>query len=77
MASSLAMRDLMRQMRDEGRCILLASHLMQEVAALCDRIVVIGEGCVLADGTLDDLRAQTGKHDIEEAFMSATGTTRD
>ncbi len=75
-ASSLAMRDLMRQMRDEGRCILFASHLMQEVAALCDRIVVIGEGRVLADGTLDDLRAKTGKHDIEEAFMSVTGTTR-
>ncbi len=76
-ASSLGMRDLMRRMRDEGRCILLASHLMKEVAALCDRIVVIGEGRVLADGTLDALRAQTGKHDIEEAFMSATGTTRD
>ncbi len=76
-ASSLDMRDLMRRMRDEGRCILLASHLMQEVAALCDRIIVIGEGRVLADGTLDALRAQTGKHDIEEAFMSATGTTRD
>ncbi len=76
-ASSLGMRDLMRRMRDEGRCILFASHLMQEVAALCDRIVVIGEGRVLADGTLDALRAQTGKHDIEEAFMSATGTTRD
>ena len=75
-ASSLGMRDLMRRMRDEGRCILFASHLMQEVAALCDRIVVIGEGRVLADGTLDDLRAQTGKHDIEEAFMSVTGTTR-
>ena len=76
-ASSLGMRDLMRRMRDEGRCILFASHLMQEVAALCDRIVVIGEGRVLADGTLDALRAQTGKHDLEEAFMSATGTTRD
>ena len=76
-ASSLDLRDLMRRMRDEGRCILLASHLMQEVAALCDRIIVIGEGRVLADGTLDALRAQTGKHDIEEAFMSATGTTRD
>ncbi len=76
-ASSLGMRDLMRRMRDEGRCILLASHLMQEVAALCDRIIVIGEGRVLANGTLDALRAQTGKHDIEEAFMSATGTTRD
>ena len=75
-ASSLGMRDLIRRMRDEGRCILLASHLMQEVAALCDRIIVIGEGRVLADGTLDALRAQTGKQDIEEAFMSATGTTR-
>ena len=76
-ASSLGMRDLMRRMRDEGRCVLLASHLVQEVAALCDRIVVIGEGRVLADGTLEALRAQTGKHDVEEAFMSATGTTRD
>ena len=73
-ASSRAMRDLMRRIRDEGRCILFASHLMQEVAALCDKIVVIGNGRVLANGTPDELRRQTGKDDIEEAFMTATGT---
>ncbi|MEE8204295.1 MAG: ATP-binding cassette domain-containing protein, partial [Alphaproteobacteria bacterium] len=49
-ASSRAMRALIRRIRGEGRCVLFSSHLMQEVAALCDRIIVIGNGLVLANG---------------------------
>ena len=71
-ASSRAMRALIRRIRDEGRCILFSSHIMQEVAALCDKIIVIGKGRVLANGTPAELRRATGKADLEEAFMTAT-----
>ena len=67
-----SMRELIRRIRDEGRCVLFSSHLMQEVAALCDKIVVIGRGLVLAEGTLGQFRHATGKSDLEEAFLVAT-----
>ena len=73
-ASARATRALIRRIRDEGRCVLFTSHIMQEVGALCDKLVVIGDGLVRANGTPDELRRATGKADLEEAFMSATGT---
>ena len=71
--STRAMRGLIRGLRDEGCCVLFSSHVMQEVSALCDRIVVIAHGTVVADGTPDELRAQTGKADLEDAFVSLAG----
>ncbi|HQW64626.1 MAG TPA: ATP-binding cassette domain-containing protein, partial [Pseudomonadota bacterium] len=56
-----AMRGFLRRLREEGRCVLFSSHIMQEVAALCDRIVVIAKGRVVAQGSADELRAQTGE----------------
>jgi sodium transport system ATP-binding protein len=47
---------------------------MQEVAALCDRIVVVAHGRVVADGTPDELRARTGKDSLEEAFVATIGS---
>ncbi len=76
-ASSRAMRALIRRIRGEGRCVLFSSHLMQEVAALCDRIIVIGNGLVLANGTPDEIRRTTGETDLEEAFLTATGTRQE
>ena len=73
-ATSRAVRDLVRGMRDEGRCILLTSHIMQEIAALCDRIVVIAHGRVVADESPDALRAQTGEANLEDAFVKLIGT---
>ena len=69
-----AMRGFLRQLRDEGRCVIFSSHIMQEVAALCDRIVIIAKGRVVASGTADELRAQTGEANLEDAFVKAIGS---
>jgi sodium transport system ATP-binding protein len=72
--STRAMRTFVRRLRDEGRCVLFSSHVMQEVAALCDEIVVVGGGRVVAEGSPDALRAATGEADLEEAFVAALGS---
>ena len=69
-----AMRTFMRKLRDEGKCVLFSSHIMQEVAALCDRIVVIARGRVAADASPDELRAQTGEDNLEDAFVKIIGS---
>lgn len=69
-----ALRDFMRNLRAEGRCVLFSSHIMQEVGALCDRIVVIARGRVVADATPDELREQTGEANLEEAFVKLIGS---
>ncbi|HHW4678416.1 MAG TPA: ABC transporter ATP-binding protein [Xylella sp.] len=68
------LRDFLRQLRAEGRCIVFSSHIMQEVAALCDHIVVIAKGTVVAAGSGDELRAQTGRDNLEDAFVDAVGS---
>jgi len=70
--TSRAVRDLVRRFRAEGRCILLSSHIMQEVAALADRIVIVAQGRVALEGTREELRRATGLSDLEEIFMAAT-----
>ncbi|MDJ0653789.1 MAG: ATP-binding cassette domain-containing protein [Xanthomonadales bacterium] len=69
-----ALRDLIRKLRDHGKCVLFSSHVMQEVAALCDRIVIIARGRVVAQGSPDALRSQTGKDNLEDAFVAAIGS---
>ncbi|RDS83233.1 ATP-binding cassette domain-containing protein [Dyella psychrodurans] len=69
-----SLRQFMRRLKGEGRCVLFSSHIMQEVAALCDRIVVIAHGRVVADETPDALRAQTGQLNLEDAFVKIIGS---
>ena len=69
-----AMREFLKRLKGEGRCVLFSSHIMQEVAALCDRIVVIAKGKVIADESPDALRAQTGEANLEDAFVKLIGT---
>ena len=69
-----AMRDFLRRLRDQGRCVLFSSHIMQEVGALCDRIVVIAHGRVVADETPERLLTQTGEATLEDAFVHVIGS---
>jgi sodium transport system ATP-binding protein len=69
-----AMRGFLQQLKNEERCVIFSSHIMQEVAALCDRIVIIAKGRVVASGTADELRAQTGESNLEDAFVKAIGS---
>ncbi|WP_334130999.1 ATP-binding cassette domain-containing protein [Silanimonas lenta] len=68
------LREFLLQLRREGRCVILSSHIMQEVGALCDHIVVIARGRVAAQGSPDELRAQTGEANLEDAFVKAIGS---
>ncbi len=69
-----ALREQLRQLRSEGKCLLFSSHVMQEVAALCDRIVILGAGRVVAQGTAAELMAQASAATLEDAFVALLGT---
>lgn len=71
--STRAMREFIRRLRDEGKCILFSSHIMQEVTALCDRIVIINGGQVVASGTHTEILATSGASNLEDAFVAAIG----
>ena len=67
------LRGLLQRLRQAGHCVLFSSHVMQEVAALCDEVVVIAHGKVVASGTLEAIRSRTGHADLEEAFVELVG----
>ncbi len=73
--STRAMRELIRRLRDQGQCVLFSSHIMQEVSALCDEIVIIAQGKVVADGSPDELRQSAGIDDLEDLFVSLVETS--
>ncbi|HEY6124406.1 MAG TPA: ATP-binding cassette domain-containing protein [Steroidobacteraceae bacterium] len=64
------LRKLLGQLRDAGHCVLFSSHVMQEVEQLCDEVVVINGGQVVAAGTLADIRARAANSHLEDAFVS-------
>ena len=71
--STRAVREIIRRLKSEGHTVLFSSHVMQEVSALCDTIVVIARGKIVASGSPDDLRAQTGHQNLEDAFVALSG----
>jgi sodium transport system ATP-binding protein len=71
--STRSLRDFLRGLRDDGRCVLFSTHIMQEVAALCDHVVVVARGRVVAEGSPDALRERTGEASLEEAFIKLIG----
>ncbi len=66
-----SLRHLILKLKDAGRCILFSSHVMQEVAALCDDICIIANGQVAIDDSVDGIRERTGCDDLEDAFVAA------
>ncbi|MGB5347498.1 MAG: ATP-binding cassette domain-containing protein [Woeseia sp.] len=70
-----SLRELIRKLKNQGRCVLFSSHVMQEVAALCDEIVIIANGRVAMQDTPDGIRKRTKMDDLEEAFVMAITQT--
>ncbi|MDA0706412.1 MAG: ATP-binding cassette domain-containing protein [Proteobacteria bacterium] len=66
-----SLRELILKLRDAGRCVLFSSHVMQEVAVLCDDICIIAHGKVAIDESVDGIRERTGCDDLEDAFVAA------
>ena len=64
---------MIRRLRDAGKCVVFSSHVMQEVSALCDNIVIIAKGSVVAQGTATQLLEQSGKVNLEDAFVDLAG----
>jgi len=71
--STRAVREIIRRLKGEGHTVLFSSHVMQEVSALCDTIVVIARGKIVGAGSPDDLRQQTGHQNLEDAFVALSG----
>jgi sodium transport system ATP-binding protein len=71
--STRAVRRLIRQLREDGHCVLFSSHVMQEVSTLCDQIVIMAGGAIAAQGAPDELLQQTGHRNLEDAFVVLTG----
>ncbi len=68
-----ALRELILGLRNAGHCVLFSSHVMQEVAALCDEIVIVDHGRVAGSGTPAELQARFGGATLEEAFVAVLG----
>ncbi|ABM01779.1 ATP-binding cassette domain-containing protein [Shewanella amazonensis] len=72
--STRVLRGMLSDLRAQGHCVLFSSHVMQEVAALCDRVIVMARGEVVAVGSPAELCEQTGHASLEEAFIQLIGT---
>ena len=72
--STRALREYILGLKAGGHSIVLSTHIMQEVAALCDRIVIIANGEVAADGTADELLARSACDSLEDAFVQLIGS---
>jgi sodium transport system ATP-binding protein len=68
-----SLREVIRRLRDAGKCVLFSSHVMQEVSALCDEIVIVARGAVVASGRAGELLAASGRDNLEDAFVHLAG----
>ncbi len=66
------LREIIRQLAADGHCIVFSSHIMQEVAALCDHIAIISDGLIAMQDSLSGILERTGEQDLEDAFVAAT-----
>jgi sodium transport system ATP-binding protein len=75
--STRALREVLRSLRDAGKCILMSSHIMQEISALADQIVVMAGGATIATGNSEELIALSHTSNLEDAFVALTQHTSD
>lgn len=72
--STRSMRSFIKALKDKGVCVLFSSHIMQEVAALCDQILIMSEGKIVERGSKESLLAKTRSHSLEDAFVRIIGS---
>lgn len=69
-----SLRDLLKRLRDAGTCIVFSSHVLEEVRALCDKVVILSGGRIVAEGSASELCGQADAASLEEAFVTLTST---
>jgi sodium transport system ATP-binding protein len=72
--STRALRRYILGLKAAGHSVVLSTHIMQEVAALCDRIIIIAKGEIAANGTAEELMQQSDCHTLEDAFVRLIGS---
>jgi sodium transport system ATP-binding protein len=72
--STRALRSALTALRKDGCCVIMATHVMQEVTHLCDDVIVIAKGHTVAQGSPEELCRRTGIANLEDAFVSLVGT---
>lgn len=72
--STRALRQYILSLKEAGHSVILSTHIMQEVVALCDRIVIIAKGRIAADGSAEELMQQSGCNSLEDAFVNLIGS---
>lgn len=72
--STRILREQLRKLKEQGHCILFSSHVMQEVAALCDRVIIVAKGKIIAEGSPQQLCELAGKELLEDAFVAIIGS---
>jgi sodium transport system ATP-binding protein len=70
------LREILRHMRSRGTCIIFSSHVLDEVRALCDSIVIIAHGQLVASGTIAEICQRANSETLERAFLTLTGRAR-
>lgn len=71
--STRAIRDLIHRLKNDGRCVILSTHLMDEVERLCDQVGIIHRGTIMASGTPAELAQSTASNYLETAFVRIIG----
>lgn len=67
------LRKTLIDLRDEGYCLVISSHVMQEISLLCDHVAIINNGKIVIENSVENILAETGQTDFEEAFVAAVG----
>jgi sodium transport system ATP-binding protein len=64
-----SLREVLLNLKQSGKCIIISTHIMQEVERLCESVTVVSHGRSLATGSVGELLAATGQSNFEEAFV--------
>ncbi len=71
--SARLVKDLLVQHRDNGNAVFFSSHILEIVQNMCDRVIIINHGVILADAPVDELREMRGDQSLEDIFLELTG----